>query len=56
VRDLIPVKDPANNGTPAFYDLVSGTYLRNGGTGDFKTGEGESIIVPQAPGLIFIVR
>jgi hypothetical protein len=56
VRDLIPVKDPANGGSPAFYDLVTGTYLRNCGTGAFKTGEGERIIIPQAPGMVFIVR
>ena len=41
VRDLIPVKDPANGGKPAFYDLVSGTYLRNGGSGNFATGAQE---------------
>ena len=56
VRDLIPVKDPANNGTPAFYDLVSGTYLRNGGTGDFKTGAGEHSLLPRVPGLFLTVR
>ena len=41
MRDLIPVKDPANGGKPAFYDLVSGTYFRNGGSGDFTTGTQE---------------
>ena len=56
VRDLLPVKDPANNGSPVFYDLVSGTYLRNRGTGDFKTGEGVSVIIPQVPGFVFTVR
>ena len=56
VRDLLPVKDPANNGSPAFYDLVSGTYLRNRGTGDFKTGKGVSVIIPRVPGLVFTVR
>jgi hypothetical protein len=56
VRDLLPVKDPANNGAPAFYDLVSGTYLRNGGTGDFKTGAGEHSLLPRVPGLFLTVR
>ena len=41
MRDLIPVKDPVNGGNPAFYDLVNGTYFRNGGSGDFTTGTQE---------------
>ena len=41
VRNLIPVKDPVNGGNPAFYDLVNGTYFRNGGSGDFARGTQE---------------
>ena len=56
VRDLVPVMDPNRGGAPAFYDLVSGTYLRSGGNGPLGGGNAFPLVPKRVKGLVIIVR